>query len=227
MKSLIDASTGVFGQMTMGWFDLVVAALLIFGIFRGRKRGMSVELLDVFRWLLIVVLCGQLYQPLGRYLADYTQITVLAGYVIAYLGIALFIKILFTWLKHAVGEKVVGSDIFGRLEFYLGMGAGALRFACMILFALALMNARFISDAQLKADAKMQKDNFGDISFPTFGSVQQDVFKNSLCGQLVKEHLSNQLIVPTAAANQTASRENIGKARERELNDVMNTKPKT
>ena len=43
-------------NFTLSWFDLVALAVLVVGLFRGRKRGMSEELLDVFQWLLIVVI---------------------------------------------------------------------------------------------------------------------------------------------------------------------------
>ena len=89
---------------------------------------MSVELLDVLRWLLIVVAAGALYLPLGRYIAEYTQVSLLSSYLIAYITVAVVVKLFFTWVRHAIGEKVVGSDLFGRLEFYLGMAAVALRF---------------------------------------------------------------------------------------------------
>jgi hypothetical protein len=97
----------------------------------------------------------------------------------------------------------------------------------MILAALAILNAKHVSEAELKAQAKMQQDNFGDISFPTFGSIQQDIFKNSVCGSLVKEHLADQLIASRSTPQKTADRENIGQRRAREVDEVAGTKPKT
>jgi uncharacterized membrane protein required for colicin V production len=223
----LSTSADVLGQINLGWFDLVVAVLLVIGLFRGRKRGMSEELLDLFKWLLIVVVGAFLYRPLGDLLDDYVQVSPTTARILAYLTVAVTIKLLFTWIKHAVGEKLVGSDLFGRMEYYLGMASGVLRWACMILAGLAILNAKHISDADLKATAKMQKDNFGDISFPTFGSFQQDIFKNSFTGSTVKKHLADQLIAPTSTGGKTADRENIGQRRSREVDEVMNTKPKT
>ena len=53
----------------VSWVDLLTLALVIAGVCRGRKRGMSEELLDLIKWLLTVVIAGRLYQPLGRVLA--------------------------------------------------------------------------------------------------------------------------------------------------------------
>ena len=77
------------------WFDLLVLALVAYGIFRGRKRGMSEELLDVFQWLLIVVLGAMLYAPLGRILSHFSGFSPLLSYIIAYSLIALALKLVF------------------------------------------------------------------------------------------------------------------------------------
>ena len=92
------------------------------------------------------------------------------------------VKVFFSWIRKIVGEKLVSNDLFGGAEFYLGMLAGAVRFGCVLLVILALLHAKNITSEQLAKQAKMQKDNFGDISFPTFGSVQHDIFYGSLSG---------------------------------------------
>ena len=57
-------------NFSVSWFDFVPVILLLVGVLRGRKRGMSEELLDTFKWLLIVVAAGFAYQPLGDMLAQ-------------------------------------------------------------------------------------------------------------------------------------------------------------
>ena len=51
-------------NLGFNWFDLFVLVMLIVGIFVGRKRGMSLELLAVLQWLVIVFVsalaCGTL-----------------------------------------------------------------------------------------------------------------------------------------------------------------------
>jgi hypothetical protein len=87
---------------------------------------------------------------------------------------------------------------------------------------MAFLNGKYISEVELKRVAKVQKDNFGDISFPTFGSLQQDVFKKSLVGSLTKQHLSNHLIVTGPDDSKTTpAGDGIGKRREREVQDII------
>jgi len=37
--------------------------------------------------------------------------------------------------------QIIGSDVFGNAEYYLGMCAGAVRYACVTLVVLAFLNA--------------------------------------------------------------------------------------
>jgi uncharacterized membrane protein required for colicin V production len=222
MQKIADLNLTWLTEASFGWFDFVVLGLMVVGLIRGRKRGMSEELLHVFQWLLIVVGCSRLYKPLGLLLSSFAQFSHLTSYLLAYLLIAIGIKFFFSYLKRAVGEKLVGSDIFGRLEYYLGMSAGMLRYACMTLVFMALLNAKYISEAELKRVAKVQQDNFGNISFPTLGSLQQDVFKKSFVGSLTKAHLADQLIYSGPADKESPTpREGIGQRRTKEIEDVI------
>jgi len=222
MNKLTELNLSLPSDLTYNWFDLVVFGFLVVGVFRGRKRGMSEELLAIFQWLSIVLASTHFYRPAGLFLVSITGMSRLFCYVAAYLLIALGIKLFFSFIKRSVGEKLVGSDIFGRMEYYLGMAAGMLRYACMLLMFMAFLNAKYISEAELRRVAKLQKDNFGDISFPTIGSLQQDVFKKSLVGSLTKQHLSNHLIVTGPDDGQTkAAGDGIGKRREREVQDII------
>jgi uncharacterized membrane protein required for colicin V production len=222
MNKLTTLNLNLPSDLTYNWFDLAVFAFLVVGVFRGRKRGMSEELLAIMQWLSIIAASAYFYRPFGLFLVSVTGMTRLFGYTTAYLLIALGIKLFFSFIKRAAGEKLVGSDIFGRMEYYLGMAAGMLRYACMLLMFMAFLNARYISEAELRRVATLQKDNFGDISFPTFGSFQQDVFKKSLVGSLTKQHLSDHLIVTGPDDGKTkASGDGIGKRREREVQDII------
>jgi uncharacterized membrane protein required for colicin V production len=210
--------------INFNWFDLVALVMVGVGVFIGRKRGMSSELLDLVQWLLIVFLAGMASDPFGRMLSDITGFSPLSTFIMAYLLTAGFIKLLFVLIKRMAGEKLVGSDMFGNFEYYLGMVAGAIRFACITIFALALLNAKPVTDAELAAQVKYQNDNLGSVYFPPFGSIQRSVFKDSFIGKLVKDNLSAQLINVDPAAGSGVSRENIGQSRMREVDNVLSPK---
>ena len=208
----------------VSWFDLMVVVLLAIGVFRGRSRGMSEELLDLLKWLSIVVIGALTYRPVGKYIADYTHFGLNACYASVYIGVLIIVRFLFSWVKRMVGEKLLGSDVFGNSEFYLGMMAGAVRFGCYVIVTLALLNARYVSPEEMAANARMQKENFEDISFPTIGTIQQSIFKGSASGQLVKRYLGHELIVPNRSDTSARPAETIGRQRERAINEIIGDK---
>ena len=185
-------------QLPINLFDLIVVAVLAAGIFRGRKNGMSEELLSLIEWLAVLIGCAVLYQPGADLLTQFTNMfSRLACYILAYVGGAMLIFLLFLGIKRAFNGKLLGSDIFGRTEYYLGMGSGLVRFGCMLLAALALLNARYFSPTEVRAMEKFQDDVYGSNFFPTLHSLQTTVFDRSLTGPWIKENLGFLLIKPT------------------------------
>jgi uncharacterized membrane protein required for colicin V production len=184
--------------LPFNWFDLVIVVVIIVGMQRGRKHGFSEELICLLKWLTIVFACAVMYLPLGTAIAASPAFNILSGYLIAYLGTALVIAALFAVLKSVLGGKLVGSDVFGRSEFYLGMFAGMIRFTCMLIVALALLGARAYNPAEIRDDVKYQNDVYGSNFFPKLYTVQAQVFDSSLSGPWIKTNLTFLLIKPTA-----------------------------
>lgn len=203
----------------VNYFDAVVVVWLISGLVIGRKRGMSQELLPMAQWLAIAVLAGLYYHPVALLLRQYARFEPLLSNLFAYVLIGFGIHLLYLWIKDAVGEKLVGSDIFGRKEYYLGMVAGTVRFACMLIVFCALMNARIVTQAELARTEKMQEDNFSDIRLPTFGTIQQAVLFHSFTGNLVEDR-ARPLLIATTAPPQPKG-ESIAQRDERLINDVL------
>jgi uncharacterized membrane protein required for colicin V production len=208
--------------LSVSWIDLVVVALLGFGLWRGRKRGMSEELLDIIKWAVILVVAGLLYEPSGRFLSEITSVfSLLSCYVAMYIALAFLVILLIAMVRKSVGAKLVGSDVFGSAEYYLGMIAGTFRYACIILVGMAFLNARYYSPEELRAGTKYQEDNFGTTFFLTWPDLQQEVFKRSLAGRFTHEYLDVLLIRPTADDGKSLGGENaIGRKRERSVYDL-------
>lgn len=184
-------------NLAFSWFDVVVVALICVGFWRGRRNGLSNEFIPMLMWLGISVGGALLYKPLGQFLAGFNVFSLLSSYLAAYIGFAIIVAILFSMLKKALGDKLASSDFFGRIEYYGGTVAGAIRFLAITLFVFSLIGARKITAQELEATARMQKQNFEGISFPTFGSVQQDVIYASFTGTLIRENAPFLMIEPT------------------------------
>jgi uncharacterized membrane protein required for colicin V production len=187
-------------RLKFDYFDSIVLVWLIIGLFWGRKRGMTQELLPTLQWVGIVVVAGLFYRPMSHLVHEYAEFDVLWSNIFAYVLLGFGVHLVFLCVKHLVAEKLSGSDIFGRGEYYLGMLSGVVRFGCMMLALMALMNSRIISKAERAQTEKMQSENFSDIRFPTFGSVQQTMLFDSLTGHLVESNLQAVLIYPAQPA---------------------------
>lgn len=183
--------------LPINWFDVVLVALLFVGYTRGRKHGMSKELMIVLKWVAVVLVSAIAYEPLGLWLDSMLGLGKLASFLIAYCLTAVLILVAFSYINGTVGKKLEGSDTFGKGEFYLAMPAGMLRFACVLLAFLALLNARLYRTAEIKANEKFQNDNYGSQFFPTLSSLQVDVFEKSFTGPQIKKYMSFLLIKPT------------------------------
>lgn len=185
-------------QLPINLFDLVVILVLGAGLAKGRKHGMSEELLSLLTWLAILFGCAAIYEPGGQFVAAFTTMFGrLSCYLLAYIGGALLVLLMFAGIKRALGGKLLGSDIFGQAEYYLGMGAGLVRFSCILLAGLALLNARYFNPLEVRAMEKFQDDVYGSNFFPTLHSLQATVFDKSLTGPWIKQNLGFLLIKPT------------------------------
>jgi hypothetical protein len=123
------------------------------------------------------------------------------------------IFLIFILVKKGLMPRLTGSNFFGRAEYYLGMLSGLVRYACILLVALALLNAPYYSAADIKKTQDYNQRWFGGglqgysgNYFPTLQSVQEGVFKNSLIGPFIKDYLGALLInsVPPSGAPKPA-----------------------
>ncbi len=180
--------------LNFGWFDIAVILMALLGIHRGKTNGMSKELLSFIQWCVIVFVGGLTYEPLGSYVSHLAGIGLWGGYVAAYVFVALFVTLIFSFIKRATRERFESSHIFGGLEYYLGPLAGAVKFSCIVLVLVAVIYPAGANRAERERNVKMQQDNFGQVLIPSLGSVRQDVFRQSYTGRWLDENLSFLLI---------------------------------
>ena len=87
-------------QLPFNFFDALVIAILAAGIVRGRKHGMSEELLSLLTWEGILFGCAVMYKPGGELIGRFTSLFGrLTCYLIAYLVGALLVVMLFAGIK--------------------------------------------------------------------------------------------------------------------------------
>lgn len=197
------------GKLPLNWFDLFVVLILVFGAFRGRKRGMSQELLPLLKWITIVLVCGFFYAPIATEVSHSTVFSMLTASFMTYLGLALVVAVVFALLNRQLGGKIIGSDTFGRAEYYLGIFSGMIRFACLLIFGMALLNAPLYTQSWIDDHARYVKKNYDNDFFPAFYQVQAQVFKDSLSGPVITQNLGCVLIKPAASESKPIQRKQL------------------
>lgn len=183
-------------SLSVSWFDAVVVLVLLFGLFRGRKNGMSKELLPLFKWLAIVFVSGLFYPQVAQWLVSVAHLDLLISNLLGYAILALIVFLIFSMLNRPLGLKLFGSNLFGNAEYYLGTPSGMVRYACVLVFALSFLNARHFTPAQIEADSQYQQRWYGTELFPGLYTVQNQVFVKSYTGPYIKKYLNVLLIAP-------------------------------
>jgi uncharacterized membrane protein required for colicin V production len=219
MVAAILSKTHWYDHYLFNWFDVALVAVLVFGFWRGRKRGMTKELLPSLQWVAILLGAGFGHIALADWLQQQGIIRQIFGshfdertaaLMSGYLAITFVIFVIFTALKRKYNPKLEGSSFFGGNEYYWGVVAGLVRYVCLILVALALLNAPFYSISDIAVQQAYNnrwyggglKDYSGDF-IPTVPEVQDSIFRKSLLGPLIKNNLS-MLLINSKGAKKTA-----------------------
>ena len=150
-----------FSNLPINWFDFVVGAVLCFGLWRGRRNGMSTEVMLVLQWLSLVLVSGMGYSLFAPTFANTLGTPKWANAMMGYGSLALAVWLVFYILRGIFVPRLTGSNFFGGGEYYLGMFSGMIRFACMLLAAVALLHARSYTADEIKAHEAYMKRWFG------------------------------------------------------------------
>ena len=186
-------------NLPVNWFDVALLIVLGFGIFRGRKNGMTKEILPFLKWVTLVVAAGLAYGLVAQYYVTSCGMSHLTGAVLGYLSIAFVVFFIFSLIKKAFEKRLEGSNAFGNAEYYLAIPSGMIRYACIVIFALALINSRHYTSADLEQAKAYNERWYGGGIYsgnyiPDLHTVQEAVFKKSFVGPYIKTYLGTLLI---------------------------------
>jgi uncharacterized membrane protein required for colicin V production len=201
------ASSMSLDHLPFGWFDAVLAAVLVFGFFRGRKNGMTKEVLPMLQWVALVLVCGLGYEMAGQFFFNVAKLDRMWADICGYLSLGGLVYLLFIFLQNKLVPKLTGSNIFGSAEYYLGTISGVIRFTCILFFALALLNAPFYTATDVAAKKAYNarwfgggQSGFSGNYFPTVEGIQEGVFQTSFTGPYIHQYLG-VLLVNTVPIN--------------------------
>ncbi|HEY1787088.1 MAG TPA: CvpA family protein [Verrucomicrobiae bacterium] len=198
---IVAAATALTNSaaLPINWFDAAILILLGFGVFRGRKNGMTRELAPTIQWLVVVFAAGLGYPLLAQVYDTQCHLDKLWSALAGYMSIAIVLFLIFTPIKKALKNRAEKGGLFGGSEYYLGMCSGLVRYAAIIVFALALLNARSYTAAEIAAKKAYNERWYGGGMYsgdymPDLHTAQDSVFKQSFSGPYIKDSLAILLI---------------------------------
>jgi uncharacterized membrane protein required for colicin V production len=186
-------------NLPVNWFDAFILVMLGFGIFRGRKNGMTKEMLPLLLWIAIVVAGGLCYTFVAEFYNSTCGLDKLWSAILGYLSIALVVFFIFSAVKKVLQPRLTGSNFFGGAEYYLGMISGMIRYACIVIFIMALINAKHYTAAELAATKAYNERWYGGGIYsgdyiPDLHNLQDAVYTKSFSGPYIKQYLGVVLI---------------------------------
>lgn len=193
--------------LRVDWFDAVLVGVLAFGLFRGRKNGMAKELIPMLTWLALALVSGLYYQLVARSFENAFGFDELTGNVLGYIVLGLIVYLVFSLIKTNLAPKLETSNVFGNSEFYLGMPAGMIRFACILLVALAFIHAKHYTEKEIAAHNAYVERWYGSEFFPDLHTIQVQVFEKSFVGPPIEKYLGGLLIGNGTTAGKSGEKE--------------------
>jgi membrane protein required for colicin V production len=114
----------VFGG---NWYDIVVIAVLIYGIVAGVRNGLSGEIILVLGLLLMVALALSFYADVGEWLRRVTGLILEVANLVAFVSIAVIVYVVTIVVRKVVHRKLKQLKFAAVVENIGGGMAGSLR----------------------------------------------------------------------------------------------------
>ena len=89
-------------KLPVNWFDAAVLLVLGLGLFFGRKHGMTKEVVRLFQWLALVIVCGFFYETAAQAVVNIAAWDKGTSYVTGYLILAFLVWLVFVDRKSVV-----------------------------------------------------------------------------------------------------------------------------
>jgi uncharacterized protein YkwD/uncharacterized membrane protein required for colicin V production len=129
----------------LNWIDWAVLLIVLLAVLNGASRGFLVGVVDIVGLLLTLVGALVAYRPLAGWLVDLFEISAALANVVALIGVAVAIQMLYWWLVAPllhVSRAMRGVPVLSALDRLLGTVPGALQglvIAGMLLLPFGLL----------------------------------------------------------------------------------------
>ena len=161
----------------VNWYDVVVAAALLYGVWSGLRAGLTGEIIRVVGLVLAVVLALTLYQPVGGWIWRRSQLFQETAQLVALVSIAVVVYLISVAARLATRRRMKEYKFSALLENVGGAFAGVIRMT-VIMAWLTLILA--LSGGSLLGRSVNEESRFGSFVVRQLPALQSMVEKSAL-----------------------------------------------
>lgn len=191
--------TPLLAALRLNMFDALVLGALGWGVYQGKQQGAASTHVSVVQWMLIGFGGGAMGNLFGSFLSSILG-SPYWSQLIGYFVWIFIIMIVFAFLNSKGMGEWKNSDWFGRLEYPLGILGGLIKYFCIILTVMSILNAKHYTPAMIKADRDWQIEEFGSTLFPSLTMLNNMIFNTSFSGPNIKRVFGWAILSSAATA---------------------------
>jgi uncharacterized membrane protein required for colicin V production len=157
----------------VNWYDVVVFAALLYGVWSGLRAGLTGEIIRVIGLVLMVLLAVELYQPAGDWLQKHSQLTDETAHLLSFVSIAVVVYLLAVAARLATHRRMQRLEFGSLVENVGGAFAGVIRMTVIMAWVtvvLSLTNNEFL---QRNVSGESRFGSFVVAQLPALQSVEE------------------------------------------------------
>lgn len=162
------------------WYDALVVAALVYGVWSGVRTGLLGEIIRVAGLVLMVALALQFYNTLGQWLRARSNLAVELANLISFVGIAVVVYLLALLARRAAHRRMMKLRFTATVENVGGALAGVARMVVIMVWvsvALCLTRSQFWHQ-QVGKDSKFGSYVVGQL--PAVAAVVEKHFPEKM-----------------------------------------------
>ena len=161
---------------TLNWYDLVVIAALLYGVWGGLRAGLTGEIIRVIGLVVMIVLAIEFYLPAGNWLQSHVRLDTDSASLIAFVSIALVVHLVALAARLAMHKQMQKLKFAAMIENVGGSFAGVLRMAAIMTWLSVFL---CLSGSNYWRQTVGEESQFGAFVVTSFPGIN-DMVKKSL-----------------------------------------------
>jgi len=155
----------------VNWYDVVVVAALLYGVWSGLRAGLMGEIIRVIGLVLMVVLAIKLYEPAGGWVKSHSQLSDETAYLLSFISIAVAVYLISVAARLATHRRMQQLRMGALVENVGGGFAGVVRMAIVMAWVAVVLSLSGGESLQRSVGVESRFGSFVIHQLPVLQSV--------------------------------------------------------